>query len=76
MTTAIDAAAAMLGASYRSTYWYITNGTKRHGQHVRLRAEKHGKLNLTRAEWVAEFRREAFWLAIDKAARAEKGGVA
>ena len=65
----IDAAAAMLGASYRSTYWYMTHGTRRHGQHVRLRAEKHGKLNLTRPEWVAEFRREAFWLDIDKAAR-------
>ena len=47
-----------------------------HGQHVRLRAEKHGKLNLTRPEWVADFKREAFWLAIDKAARgimAEQG---
>jgi hypothetical protein len=50
----------------------MKNGARRHGEHVRLRSEKHGKLNLTRAEWVAEFRREAFWLAIDKAAR---GGI-
>jgi hypothetical protein len=72
----IDAAAALLECSYRSAYWYMKNGARRHGQHVRLRSEKHGKLNLTRPEWVAEFRREAFWLAIDKAARgimAEQG---
>lgn len=65
----MEEAAALLGATYRAVYWYIVKGVRRHGQHVRLRAEKHGKLNLTRPEWVADFKREAFWLAIDKAAR-------
>lgn len=65
----MEEAAVLLGATYRSVYWYITSGVKRAGHHVKLRSEKYGKLNLTRAEWVADFRREAFWLAIDKAAR-------
>lgn len=65
----MEEAAALLEVSYRTAYWYITNGSKRAGNHVKLRSEKYGKLNLTRAEWVADFKREAFWLAIDKAAR-------
>ena len=72
----MEEAAAILETTYRAVYWYIVKGVRRHGQHVRLRAEKHGKLNLTRPEWVADFKREAFWLAIDKAARgimAEQG---
>jgi hypothetical protein len=72
----MEEAAALLGATYRSVYWYITSGVKRAGHHVKLRSEKYGKLNLTRPEWVADFKREAFWLAIDKAARgimAEQG---
>lgn len=72
----MEEAAALLGATYRAVYWYITAGVKRAGHHVKLRSEKYGKLNLTRPEWVADFKREAFWLAIDKAARgimAEQG---
>jgi hypothetical protein len=56
----MEEAAALLGATYRSVYWYITSGVKRAGHHVKLRSEKYGKLNLTRPEWVAEFKREAF----------------
>lgn len=67
----MEEAAAILGSSYVMVSRYMSSGVRRHGRHAKLRFEKCGCLNLTRPEWVAEFKREAFWLAIDKVARVE-----
>lgn len=61
MMVMLDAANA-LGVSVRAVYHYMTTGAKRKGQVVRLCGVKHGKLHMTRPEWIEAFRNEAWWL--------------
>lgn len=69
-------AAKLGGWTRRQIDWYAKAGVRRHGQHARLQSEKVGKNRITRAEWVEEFKRAAWWLAIDAAVKNQKGCVA
>ena len=65
-------AAKILGVSVRALHHYITTGVKRKGQRARLRDVKHGKLHMTRPEWIEAFRNEAWWLPCGVGENAEQ----
>jgi hypothetical protein len=68
----LSEAAALAGWTRRQVDWYARSGVKRHGVRAVLKAEKIGKLCVTKPEWVEEFKRAAWWLAIDAAVKAQK----
>ena len=71
----MEEAAALGGWTRRQVDWYARQGSRRGGNRAVLQAQKVGKRVMTKPEWVAEFKRAAWWLAIDAAVKAQKETV-